>query len=77
LRIVPQKTGWISPGQVNVRGMASPDQLPPVTFRPTRGQRAQRLFVGICCVTAGIAIIVFRDRAGAGAAKLVIAGEHG
>jgi Bacterial PH domain len=54
--------------------MASPDPSPPVIYRPTRGQRGQRLFAGICCVTAGIGIIVFHGRAGAGGAKLIIAG---
>lgn len=74
MRIVPQTIGWISPGQANVGSVASPDPLPPVTFRSTRGQRGERLFAGICCVIAGIVIVVFHGRAGAGAAKLVIAG---
>jgi hypothetical protein len=48
--------------------------LPPVTFRPARGQRGERLFAGIGCVTSGIGILVFAGRAGKDTVALVIAG---
>ena len=54
--------------------MTAPDHLPPVTFRPTRGQHYQRLFVGIICVAAGVGIVVFAGRAGKGAVALIVGG---
>ena len=54
--------------------MASPERLPPVTFRLTRGQHYQRLFVGIICVAVGVGLVLFEGRAGKGAVGLVIGG---
>jgi hypothetical protein len=54
--------------------MASPELLPPVTFRPARGQRGERLFAGIVCVACGVGILVFAGRAGKGEVAVVIAG---
>lgn len=54
--------------------MAAPQPLPPVTFGPTRGQRGERMFVGICCLTVGLGILVFAGRAGRRELGIVIAG---
>jgi Bacterial PH domain len=54
--------------------MASPQPLLPVTFRPARAQRGERLFAGIVCLACGVGILVFAGRAGRGTAALVIAG---
>ncbi len=54
--------------------MASPERLPPVIFRPARGQRGERLVAGIGCLACGAGILVFAGRAGRGAVALVIAG---
>jgi hypothetical protein len=54
--------------------MACPERLPPVTFRPTRGQHREMLFAGIYLVTSGVGIVVFAGRAGKGAVALIIAG---
>jgi hypothetical protein len=37
--------------------MASPEQMPPVTFRPTRGQRRHRLVGGALTTAVGIAVL--------------------
>jgi hypothetical protein len=55
--------------------MAVPPPWPPVTFRPTTGQRAQRLVVGVCCLVAGVSVIVLHSRASAGdRVALLVAG---
>jgi hypothetical protein len=54
--------------------MASPQRLPPVTFRPARAQRGERLFAGIVCLICGVGILVFAGRAGKGEAAVAIAG---
>jgi hypothetical protein len=54
--------------------MASPQPLLPVTFRPARAQRGERLFAGIACVVCGIGILVFAGRAGQDTAAVAIAG---
>jgi hypothetical protein len=54
--------------------VAFPQPKPPITFRPTGGQRTERLLVGIVCLLAGLGILVFHGRAGADSAGLIVAG---
>jgi hypothetical protein len=54
--------------------MSSPQPLPPVTFRPARAQRGERLFAGIACLICGVGILVFSGRAGKGTVAMAIAG---
>jgi hypothetical protein len=65
---------WIGLAEATVRRVAEPQQLVPVTFRPTRSQRRYRLTTGVILVALSIFVFVHGAGAGAGVRGRVVGG---